>query len=132
MKYSNNQMAIVVDEYGGTDGIISLTDLIEEIVGETGDEYTAFEKSFEILDGDIFLIDGNMRIGDINDEMGLELPESEDYDTIAGFCLSILKHIPVLNEKLEFKNLLIKITEMQGLRITQVQVTREKPLSSEN
>ena len=132
MKNSNNQMAIVVDEFGGTDGIISLTGLTEEIVGDTGDEFEGVEKAYEILNEGTFQINGSMRIEDANVEMGLGLPDSEDYETIAGFILSFLKHIPEVYEKIEYKSLKLVVTEMQGFKIEKVQVTKERNLPSED
>jgi len=132
MKETNNQMAIVVDEFGGTDGIVSLTGLVEEIVGEMGDELVSAEDAYEIVDEYTFHIDGGMRIEEANQEIGLELPVSDDYETIAGFVLSYLGHIPEVNEKIQYNNLILIVTEMQGFKIEEVRVTKEKTISSED
>ncbi|MFC1900759.1 hemolysin family protein [Chloroflexota bacterium] len=126
MKETNSQMAIVVDEYGGTDGIVSLTGLVEEIVGEMGDELAAPENVFEIINEYTFQIDGSMRIEDANEELGLELPDSDDYKTIAGFILSVFGHIPEINEQIIYKDLKLVVTEMRGFKIREIQVTKEK------
>ena len=121
---------------GGIDAksfiLISLTGLTEEIVGDTGDEFDGIEKAYEILDDGTFLINGSMRIEDANEEIGLGLPGSEDYETIAGFILSFLKHMPEVNEKIEYKSLRLVVTEMQGFKIEKVHVTKQRNLPSED
>ncbi|MFC2021518.1 hemolysin family protein [Chloroflexota bacterium] len=132
MKETNNQMAIVVDEFGGTAGIVSITGLIEEIVGEMGDELTATENGYEIINEYTFSVDGSMRIEVANEEMGLELPDSENYDTIAGFILSQLGHIPETNEQVAYKSFKLVVTEMRGFKIEEVRVTKESNVLSED
>ncbi len=124
MRDKNYQMCVVVDEFGGTAGIASLSGLVEEIVGPVGDELTVVEKDYEIIDEYTFQIDGGMRIEEANEEMGLELPEG-DYETVAGFVLSLLGYIPKPNEQLRYKDLKLVITEMQGLKIEKIQLTKE-------
>jgi len=130
MKDTNNQMAIVVDEFGGTAGIVSLVGLVEEIVGEMGDELATVENVYKIINEYTFQIDGSMRIEEANEEMGLELPDSDDYETIAGFILSRLGHIPEVNEQIVYKSLKLVVTEMRGFKIEEVQVTKESNVSS--
>jgi putative hemolysin len=125
MRDTNYRMAVVVDEYGGTAGIVSLSRLVEEIVGEVGDELAGVEKDFEIINEYTFQIDGSMRIEEANQEMELDLPEGE-YETVAGFILSLLGHIPRRNEQLRYKGMKIVITEMKGQKIEKVLLTREK------
>ena len=93
MRDKNYRMAMVVDEFGGTAGIVSLSGLMEEIVGPVGDELAAIEKEYETINEYTFQIDGGMRIEEVNEEMGLELPKG-DYETVAGFVLHLLGHIP--------------------------------------
>jgi putative hemolysin len=126
MRDNNYRMAVVVDEYGGTAGIVSLTRLMEEIVGEVGDEVAGVEKDYEIINDYTFQIDGSMHIHDANGEMELELPEGEDYETVAGFILSLLGHIPRRNEQLRYKNMKIVITKMKGMKIEKILLTRER------
>ncbi|MFC1943659.1 hemolysin family protein [Chloroflexota bacterium] len=132
MKNSNSRMAIVVDEFGGTAGIVSLIGLAEEIVGEMGDELTVTESTYEIINEYTFQIDGSMRIDKANEEMGLELPDGKDYETIAGFILSLLGHIPEVKEQITYKGLKMTVTEMRGFKIEEVQVTKESDLPSGN
>ncbi|MFC1962166.1 hemolysin family protein [Chloroflexota bacterium] len=124
MRDNNYRMCVVVDEYGGTAGIVSLSRIVEEIVGEVGDELADVEKDYEIINAYTFQIDGSMRIEEANEEMELGLPEG-DYETVAGFVLSLLGHIPKTNEQLRYKGLKIVITEMRGLKIEKILVTKE-------
>ncbi len=124
MQEKNYHMCVVIDEFGGTAGIVSLSRLVEEIVGPVGDELAAAEKDYEIIDESTFQVDGGMRIEEANEEMGLELPEG-DYETVAGFILSILGHIPEENEQVKYRDLKIEVTEMKGPKIEKIQVTRE-------
>ena len=126
MRDNNYRMAVVVDEYGGTAGIVSLSRLVEEIVGEVGDEMAGLEKDYEIINEYTFQIDGGMHITEANEEMELELPEGEDYETVAGFILSLLGHIPRRNEQLRYHNMKIVITEMKGQKIEKILLTKEK------
>lgn len=124
MRDKNYRMAVVVDEYGGTAGIVSLSRLVEEIVGPVGDELAAAEKEYEVINEYTFEIDGSMRIEEVNEEMNLDLPEG-DYETVAGFILNILGHIPRLNESLRYKGMKLVITEMRGMRIEKILLTKE-------
>ena len=126
MRDKNYRMAVVVDEYGGTAGIVSIGGLVEEIVGVVGDEFTEVEKEFEIIDEYTFQIDGGMRIEEANEEMELELPESEEYETVAGFILSLLGRIPKTGERLRYKGMNIIITEMRGLKIEKILLAKQK------
>jgi len=125
MRDKNYRMCVVVDEYGGTAGVVSLSRLVEEIVGPVGDELAEVEKEYEIINDYTFQIDGSMRIEEANEEMELELPEG-DYETVAGFVLHLLGHIPRLNEQLRYRGLKLVITEMRGLKIEKILLTKEK------
>jgi len=129
MRDNNYRMAVVVDEFGGTAGIVSLTRLVEEIVGPVGDELAAVEKDYEVINEYTFQIDGGMRIEEANEEMGLELPEG-DYETVAGFVLDILGYIPRQNEQLRYKGLKLVVTEMRGLKIEKILLTKEGQVTS--
>ena len=126
MRDKNYRMTVVVDEYGGTAGIVSLSRLVEEIVGPVGDELAEAEKDYEAINEYTFQIDGGMRIEEVNEEMGLELPEG-DYETVAGFALHLLGHIPRQGEQLRYKGLKLVITKMRGVKIEEILLTKEKP-----
>ncbi len=125
MRDKNFRMCVVVDEYGGTAGIVSLTRLVEEIVGPVGDELAKVEKEFEVINDYTFQVDGSMRIEEVNEEMELDLPEG-DYETVAGFVLYLLGHIPKQNEQLRYRGLKLVITEMRGRKIEKILLTKEK------
>ncbi|MDD5590304.1 MAG: hemolysin family protein [Dehalococcoidales bacterium] len=126
MRDNNYRMAVIVDEYGGTAGVVSLSRLVEEIVGQVGDELANIEKEYEAINEYTFQVDGSMRIDEANEEMQLGLPDGEDYETVAGFILNLLGHIPRRGEQLKYKGLKIVITKMRGLKIEEVLLTKEK------
>jgi len=125
MRDNNYRMAVIVDEYGGTAGIVSLSRLVEEIVGEVGDEMAGIEKDYAVINENTFQIDGGMHIYEANEEMELDLPEGDDYETVAGFLLTLLGHIPVRHEQVRYSGLKIMVTEMKGQKIEKVLVTRQ-------
>lgn len=131
MRDTNNQMAIIIDEFGGTAGIVSLVGLVEEIVGEIGDEYTSTENEFEMIDSNTYQIEGAMLIKEANEELGLRLPVSEDYDTVAGLILDSLGHIPILNEQITYGNIALRVTGMDGFKISSVQISLGKESEQE-
>ena len=125
MRDRNYRMTVVVDEFGGTAGIVSLSGLMEEIVGPVGDELAAIEKEYEPIDEYTFQIDGGMRVEEANEEMKLNIPEG-DYETVAGFVLDLLGHIPKRGEQLKYKNFKMVITEMRGMKIEKIRLTKER------
>ena len=131
MRDKNYRMCVVVDEFGGTAGIASLSRLVEEIVGPVGDELAAVEKEYEVINEYTFQIDGSMRIEQANEEMGLELPEG-DYETVAGFILDLLGRIPKRGEQLKYKDLKLVITKMRGVKIEEILLTKEGHAASED
>jgi putative hemolysin len=126
MRDKNFRMAVIVDEYGGTAGIVSLSGLMEEIVGPVGDELAAIEKDYETINEYTFQVDGGMRVEEANDEMKLNIPEGDDYETVAGFVLDLLGHIPKQGDQLKYKNFKIVITEMRGMKIEKIRLIKEK------
>ena len=124
MREKNIHLCVVVDEFGGTAGVVTIDQLVAEIMGPMGDEYTPLEKDFEVIDAHTYEIDGSMRIDEANEEMELNLPEG-DYETVAGFILSHMRRIPKTNELIRYKDLKIVIKEMQGVKIERILITRE-------
>jgi len=129
MRDKNYRMTVVVDEYGGIAGIVSLSRLLEEIVGPLGDELAAAEKEYEAIDEYTFQIDGGMNIEEANEQMDLDLPPG-DYETVAGFVLDLLGRIPREGEQIKYKDMKLVITEMQGVKIGNIRLTREKHAAS--
>lgn len=123
MREQRQPMAIVVDEFGGTAGLVTLKQMIEEIVGPAGDELQAEATEFETIDDRTVQVDGGMRIEEMNDELAFDLPQG-NYDTVAGFILDTLGHIPKPGEQLRYRDLRITVSEMDGVRIEKVLVTK--------
>lgn len=121
MKKTTNNVAFVLSEYGACVGMITLEDLLEEIVGEIRDEYDEDEDDFiKKVSKDCYLIDGNRKLDDINDELGTNL-ESEDYDSIAGLVLQILDRMPTAGEEVQTPDgIRIKVESLNQNRITKV------------
>lgn len=125
MRDKNYHLCIVVDEYGGTAGIVTINQLIQEIIGPVGEELIGKEKEYEIIDEYTFQIDGGMHITEVNEKMELSIPEG-DYETIAGFILHLLGRIPIQGEQLKYKDLKIVITKVVGVKIVDILITKEK------
>jgi len=129
MRDGGYHAAIVVDEFGGVAGMVTLGQLTEEIVGDIRDELIGTERDFVVTGESTFQLDGGFRIEEANEELGLNLPRG-DYETIAGFILSHLGRIPKQGEQFKYQNLKFVITEMRGLKIEKVIVTREKTVAT--
>ena len=118
-------IAVVVDEYGGTSGIVSLEDIIEEIVGEIQDEFdNETEEILKISEG-VFLCDGRARLEDLNSEFELDLPE-DDFDTLGGFVFDLFGKIPVKYEKMTYKDIDFIIHHMEAHKILTVKIVAHK------
>ncbi len=123
-------IVIIVDEYGGTAGLITLEDLIEEIVGDIQDEYDMNEEAEYVKNGpDNFTVDASINLDDLNDLLDAELP-NEDADTLGGFLFSYFGRVPVIGETVEHQNLTMKIETIQGRRIRKVRITRKPVLTA--
>lgn len=123
------QLAIVVDEYGGTAGLVTLEDIIEELVGEIEDEYDEEEESIKKLDDSTYIFEGVTDIEDAEEILGVEFPDG-DYDTLAGFVISRLGYLPSEGEDavVEYENLTITVLEVTDRRIEKlkVQITNDE------
>ena len=116
-------IAIVLDEFGGTGGLVTLEDLLEEIVGEVSDPFDKFTPEIEKLPDGSLLVDGLCLIEDVNNYLNLDL-EDPAYDTIAGYTLGRMGRIPKLHDSVESDNILIQVEAMDGLRIDRLKLTR--------
>lgn len=118
------QLAIVVDEYGGTAGLVTLEDILEELVGEIEDEYDEEEEDVTRLDDKTFIFEGIIDIDDACEELKIELPEG-DYDTLAGFVISQLGFVPTekdIGTAVDFESLTFTILEVEDRRIEKIKV----------
>ncbi|NDG73916.1 MAG: HlyC/CorC family transporter [Synechococcaceae bacterium WB8_1B_136] len=125
---SGQPLLLVVDEHGGTEGLVTVADLTSEIVGDQEDPENP-EDDLQQLREDSWLVAGDLEIYELNRELGLQLPESDEHHTLAGFLLERLQHIPAPGEMLRWKGHQFVITAMDGPRIDRVEITRRAPES---
>jgi gliding motility-associated protein GldE len=125
-------MAIVVDEYGGTAGLITLEDVIEEIVGEIRDEYDKEKPLIRQEDVNTWIVDAKIDIEDLNETLGLTIPTEEDYESLGGFIFHLLGRIPQENEKILYQDYSLIVEKILRQRIKMVRIIREKFHDKEN
>jgi putative hemolysin len=118
-------MVVVIDEYGGTAGIITVEDLLEEIVGNIFDEYDVEEPKFERLDESTYMFDGSISLDQVSELINVELP-IDDYETLSGYVIGQLGKIPDEGEMpvLEMDNLVFKVEEIEEKMISRIKVCR--------
>ncbi len=133
LQKNNNQMAIVLDEYGGTEGLITMEDILEELVGDIFDEYDEIEKEYEKLDENTYLISGSMNISDLSKLLNVKIEEG-DYETLSGYLQEKLGRIPEDEEKpvIETEKVTYKIEEYEDKRILKVKVCKNNSVNEEN
>ena len=123
MQRKRIHMALVIDEYGGVSGLVTMEDLLEEIVGEIRDEYDT-ESPVIKLDDRTFLIDASISIRDLKEDHPIEIPESTEYETLGGFLLITLQKIPKVGDTVEIEGKKITISEMVAQRISKVKLEK--------
>jgi CBS domain containing-hemolysin-like protein len=123
MQARKHHIAIVVDEYGGTAGLVTLEDLIEELVGEIVDEFDVEEPSIEALTGGAYRVNARMPLDEVNELLGAEFPEG-DWDTVGGFVFNLLGHVPAEGEAVEHDGYRLVAEKVQGRRIGRVRIVR--------
>ena len=127
MRAAHNQMAIVVDEYGGTAGLATLEDIVEEIVGEIADEFDREHRFVTRVSDKVSIVDGRLAIEEALSR-GLPVEESDEYETVAGWLLAKLGHIPVPGERYEHKGYEFRVQTMRRRRIARIRVTAQGPV----
>lgn len=121
MKRTRNHMAIVLDEYGGTVGIVTIEDLIEEIVGDIEDEYDEHQEDIKEIKENEYEVDGSTRLDDLSEIINVKI-ESDEFDSIGGFVIGILDRLPELNEEILYENLKFIVEEIDKKRIKKIRI----------
>ncbi len=122
MQDSKFHIAIVADEYGDIAGLVTLEDCLEELVGEIVDEYDAEEHDIERFDDGTLLVDGGLNIGDVADELGIDIP-NEDFDSVGGFVFSALERVPEPGDAIDFDGFAFVVESVEGRRVRRVRIT---------
>ena len=122
MQDSKFHIAIVADEYGDIAGLVTLEDCLEELVGEIVDEYDAEEHDIERFDNGTLLVDGGLNIGDVADELGIDIP-NEDFDSVGGFVFSALERVPEPGDAIDFEGFAFVVESVEGRRVRRVRIT---------
>jgi putative hemolysin len=123
MQRERFQLAIVIDEFGGTSGLVTLEDLIEEIVGSIHDELETEEKEVQIVDEKNFVVSGQSALDEVNELLGTSL-QSKDFNTLGGFVFGLFGRMPKVGEQLKYKNLKLEILELEGRKISKIKMTK--------
>lgn len=125
-KLKQTHIAIIIDEYGGTLGIITIEDLLEEIVGEIRDEFDQEEESIKQIKETIYDIKGDTLIEELNYELSIEIPISEEYDTVSGYVQYELGKLAEVGDQVRKNNYILKVLEMDNKRIEKIRVVIEE------
>ena len=123
-------MAVVVDEYGGTAGIVTIEDLLEEIVGEIQDEYDVEQPTIEAISEDEYLFDARVPLDEVNKLLSVQLP-AEGGDTLGGFIYSQLGKVPAVGDRIEFDGVIVEVLSVAGRRIKQVRASCAEAIAEE-
>ncbi|MCB1904280.1 MAG: HlyC/CorC family transporter, partial [Gammaproteobacteria bacterium] len=119
-KTNRQHMAIVIDEFGGTAGVITLEDILEEIVGDYDDEFTRGHRQIKKLAGSEYIINGSIRVSELEPVVHFPFPDGEDYVTLAGLVYKFLGHIPKNGDQVDLDGGRLEVVEMEGHRITKI------------
>ena len=132
LRKNRKQIAIVVDEYGGTAGLVTMEDILEEIVGEIYDEYDEVEKLYEKIDENNYWLSGSLSVSEVERLLDIEIPEG-DYDTISGYLIDLLGYIPEPKQKpvVETEDATFKVEKVEDMRISKIKVTKKEKASDD-
>ena len=125
MKDEGYLMAVVLSEYGGTSGIVTIEQVVEQIVGEVREELTEAKKEFEVVGEHLYKIEGGMRIDDVNEQLQFDVPEG-DYQTIGGFALHLFGHLPKEGEQIAYGDLTLLVADVKENKIAYMFVIKEE------
>jgi CBS domain containing-hemolysin-like protein len=122
MRARQVQMAIIMDEYGGTAGLVTLEELAEEVVGRLSDELVAARPPIRRVDAQTVRVDAHLRVEEVNEALGLALPESDLYETLAGMVLTLMQRIPGEGEELTYKGIRFRVTRRKGQKLEEIEI----------
>jgi putative hemolysin len=131
MRRNKLSIAIVVDEYGGTAGLVTVEDLLEEIVGEIADEFDRDEEPIHRISDNEVVLDAGVGVDELEELFGVKLEEG-DFDSVGGLILSHLGKMPTTGEEVRVDGLVVRILAVSGRRIKRVRVIREEPPPATN
>lgn len=123
---SKNHMAIVVDEYGGTEGIITMEDILEELVGEIYDEHDEVIEYYKKIDDNTYLVKADVDYDDMFEHFGIEVDEEYEFNTTSAWVIDMLDKIPVKGDSFDFKNMHIEVTDADSKKVNEIKVTIKK------
>jgi putative hemolysin len=121
MREKRIHLALVGDEYGGTDGLVTMEDLIEEIVGDIRDEKEKELREIDEIAANRYIVDGRTDIGKVNERLGVKLPE-EEFETIGGFVLGLFGRLPAEGDQIRYANLMFTVLRLRKNRISRIRV----------
>ncbi len=124
MRRDHNHMAIVIDEFGGTAGMVTAEELAEEVVGRLTDDWVNEPPAVHDVGSGVFEIDAHSRVDEVNEALGLDLPTAPDYETVAGFLLFLIRRIPRQGEQINYRDLRFTVLKMVGPRIDRLRVEK--------
>ncbi len=124
------QMAVVLDEYGGTAGVVTLEDLVEELIGEVADEHDRREPGVRQAPDDSWSLPGMLRLDEVEERVGLDIPEDEDYDTIGGFVMAELGKVPARGDTVTLPSGSLIVIGMDGLRVDRLRFVPSPPATA--
>lgn len=131
MQASHNHLAIVVDEYGGTAGLVTLEDMLEELVGEIHDEFDEDQATIQRLSNGDVVVDASVNVDDINDDLDTDLPEGQ-WDSLGGMVFGLLGRVPEPGDSITHQTTRIIVEQMDGHRVKRVRLVLDDPLASES
>lgn len=129
MQRSQQSMVVVVDEFGGTAGLVTMQDLVAELIGNVYEPQDAEAPSFQILDEQTFAVQAQMHLEEVNELLSLDLPLTDDYQTLGGFLIYQLQKIPAVGDTWRDRNLELTVISAEGPRLHQIQIQRQESMS---